>query len=133
MKNNRGMSLVEITVIIAIIALLGTVLIPKLLNARRSSNEAGAKAAVLSLSTAVENYAVSHNGKYPVSVDSLKEYFTSAGEYCVDLNGKESEVMGYRYACTANNASYIFTATPLNADSGRVNYSASTGGVLTSS
>ncbi len=132
--NRKGFTLVEIMIVVAIIALLAAIAVPNLLSARRTANEAAAKATVRTLSTAAETFSTSHSGAYPTDVlgaGNLQDFIASAGSYCADNAGGVTPVQGYNYACTLTSGGYIFAATPISAATGSVTYTATTGGVLT--
>ena len=139
--NRKGFTLVEIMIVVAIIALLAAIAVPNLLQARKTANDAAAKATVRSLSTAAEVYATSNSGKYPTIVGvaattdtpatGLTAFISSAASYCKD-GGGETEIQGFKYVCTLGEGGYTFAATPITlGTTGSVTYTTTTGGVLT--
>jgi type IV pilus assembly protein PilA len=127
-RNQRGFTLVEIMIVVAIIALLAAIAIPNLLRARISANDALAKSTLRSLSTASETFATANTGNYPLDIASLTgatpPYINKA--YCA------STVSGFTFACTFGAGSYTFVATPVTVGtSGTTAFTMETGGVLT--
>ncbi len=130
--NRKGFTLVEIMIVVAIIALLAAIAVPNLLTARRTANEAAAKATIRSLSTAAEVFSTSNSGAYPTTVPALVGFIASGANYCADAAGATTAVQGYNYACTLDIGGYTFVAAPVTAGTtGNVTYTGTTGGVLT--
>ncbi len=64
MKNNRGFSLLELLIVVAIILIIATIAIPSLLRSRQSAQESSAVAQVRTVNTAEITYLSSNQGSY---------------------------------------------------------------------
>lgn len=60
----RGFTLIEIMIVVSIISILAAILIPNYLHARAESQTSGCESNEKQIATAVEEYAVDHNGSY---------------------------------------------------------------------
>ena len=64
-KLQKGFTLIELMIVIAIIAILAAILIPNFLHARAESQTAACEGNEKQIATAMEEYSVDHGGAYP--------------------------------------------------------------------
>ena len=96
MKTHKGRSFVTLMLIIAITALLLRIAIEQVIRFNVAQNESNAQANMKLMSTAFENYAKDHLGRYPESVLAL----TQASPQYIDKDYIEfSPLKGYNYTC----------------------------------
>lgn len=103
-----GFTLVEIIITVAIIALLASIAIPGIINARIAANEAAAKGTLRIIANAFEMYIIVNN-EYPATEEDLIAPNTSPPYLNRSYDGQI--VRGYQYDYQLNNG-YTVVATP---------------------
>jgi len=114
MKTNRGFSLLELLIVVAIILIIATIAIPSLLRSRQSAQESAAVAQIRTVNTAEITYLSSNQGSY----GGIAELITQG---LVDSRFAGS-VSGYSFSVSASGSDYTVVATPTSTNAGRFGY-----------
>jgi prepilin-type N-terminal cleavage/methylation domain-containing protein len=69
----KGLTLIEVLIVLAIVSLLAGILIPTFVVAWRKANEASAVTAINVIRTAQAKYVMEHNGQYATFAELVKE------------------------------------------------------------
>jgi general secretion pathway protein G len=99
-QKNKGFTLLELMIVIAIISILAVAMIPNFVNARNAAKLTSCKSILRNISTVVEMYSQDNEGKYPAS------------DFIITLTG--NPLSGYidkAYICPVAKASYEYKAT----------------------
>lgn len=114
-KLERGFTLVEIMIVVAIIALLAAIAIPNVLRGRATANETAGVGNMRALLSSLEMYR-SVNSAYPAAWSSMTS--VNPPFYPQPFNAMPSTVQGYVYAYTGAVNGYTITAVPNNGTAG---------------
>jgi len=114
MKSNRGFSLLELLIVVAIILIIATIAIPSLLRSRQAAQESSAVAQVRTINTAEVTYLSSNQGSYGDVSQLITQGFLD--------NRFVGSVSGYNFVVTASGTDYTVTATPTSTNAGRYGY-----------
>ena len=113
-KADKGFSLLELLIVVAIILIIATIAIPSLLRSRQAANESAAVAELRTINTAQITYLSSSQGNYG---DITQLMATGL------LDSRFGGVLsGYNFAITSSGADYTATATPASTSTGRYGY-----------
>jgi len=116
-KSNKGFSLLELLIVVAIILIIATIAIPSLLRSRQAAHEAAAVSTLRTINTAEVTYLSTGNGKFGTMQDLINNTL-------IPSNFIPGPVSGYNFAIALNGTGTDFTVTadPASTNDGRYGY-----------
>ena len=127
MQRQKGFSLIELLIVVAIILIIAAIAIPNLLRARIAANESSAVASIRTINTAMISYdssypsvgfaaALTNLGPGGVST-ACPNPPTSTNACLVDGQLASGRKSGYNFGATGTSGGYYAYATPVTANS----------------
>ena len=116
-KSNKGFSLLELLIVVAIILIIATIAIPSLLRSRQAAHEAAAVSTLRTINTAEVTYLSTGNGKFGTMTDLINNTL-------IPSNFNPGPVSGYNFAVavSATGTDFTVTAEPASSNDGRYGY-----------
>lgn len=108
---NKGFTLVEIMIVVAIIALLAAIAIPNLLRARLNANESAAISALRTVSAAAISFRTV-NVDYPANLGELGSANPAYIDAVLGCTTQPCGKQGYSFALTGVTNAFTATARP---------------------
>ena len=126
-KSNKGFTLIELMIVVAIIAIIAAIAIPNLLRSRIQSNESSA---VGNLRTILGAQVTYHSANYRYA-DSFAELTDASAGPAFLLGTWEGAVKsGYTFTCVGAAGDFAATADPESANTGSKGFFTDASGVI---
>jgi type IV pilus assembly protein PilA len=113
-KNQKGFSLIELLIVVAIILIIAAIAIPNLLRSRMAANEASAVGSLRTLNTAAVTYATTYGIGYPDALTKMGPAATASSTTAdlVDSVLSAGIKSGYTFTWGGGGDTYNITAAP---------------------
>jgi type IV pilus assembly protein PilA len=141
-KSNKGFSLIELLIVVAIILIIAAIAIPNLLRSRIAANQASAVGSLRTLNTAEITYSSTYNVGFTATLSYLSPPAgtanpTSTAAGLIDSVLSAGSKSGYSFTyspgpsdSTGRINTYAFTAVPITSSTGTNYYYTDQSGVI---
>ena len=139
-SDQKGFSLIELLIVVAIILIIAAIAIPNLLRSKMAANEASAVASLRTYNTAIVSYSTTYGTDPATNLSALGPSTTpssTAADLVDNLLGTAAPVKsGYTFSYTAGAASngvisqYSITAQPQSSSTGQRYFFTDQSGVI---